>query len=105
METVFTFSGIEAAPGKRARGQTGGARTGRPRLGLAVTVLAAIAAAFVIAGSFWQSGIAAPESAPAARAAPAVGVFTGEYADGLPVYRLPSVRVVARRGGAGGRAR
>jgi hypothetical protein len=28
---------------------------------------------------------------------PYAGVFTGEYVEGLPLYRLPSIRVVGSR--------
>ena len=28
-----------------------------------------------------------------------VGVFTGEYVDGIPLYRLPPIEVVGFRGG------
>ena len=28
-----------------------------------------------------------------------VGVFTGDFVDGLPLYRLPSITVVGRRDG------
>lgn len=39
-----------------------------------------------------------PESAGTPAHAPMVGVFTGEYAWDLPVYRLPPVNVVGHRG-------
>jgi hypothetical protein len=39
--------------------------------------------------------LAACASAPAR--APYVGVFTGEYVDGLPLYRLPTIEVVGSR--------
>jgi hypothetical protein len=29
---------------------------------------------------------------------PMVAIFTGEFVDGMPVYRLPSITVTARRG-------
>ena len=39
------------------------------------------------------------EVTPAQQAArpPVVGTFTGTYADGLPIYRLPAIGVTAQR--------
>jgi len=56
---------------------------------LVAVSFAVIAAAAVTAGSF----------APSIRAATHIGggVATGEYVDGLPVYRLPSVNVTVSR--------
>ncbi len=34
---------------------------------------------------------------PGNSAAPYVGVFTGEYVDGKPLYRLPTIEVVGLR--------
>ena len=43
------------------------------------------------------------ERADAPRAdAPYVGVFTGTYVDGRPVYRLPAIHVVGSRAGLDG---
>jgi hypothetical protein len=36
-------------------------------------------------------------SHPPADAAPYVGVFTGEFVDGKPVYRFPTIEVVGSR--------
>lgn len=36
-------------------------------------------------------------SSSAAEGAPYVGVFTGEYVDGKPLYRFPSIYVVGSR--------
>jgi len=36
----------------------------------------------------------------AAKDAPYVGVFTGEFVDGRPLYRFPSIEVIGSRSGA-----
>jgi hypothetical protein len=67
--------------------------------------LAALAAASVVAVLWTANGMrtsagepAAPEARGAAAvASPMVGTFTGEFVDGMPVYRLPPVTVVAER--------
>jgi hypothetical protein len=41
-----------------------------------------------------------PNSLPA-DAAPYVGVFTGEFVDGKPLYRFPTIEVVGSRGDIG----
>ena len=38
---------------------------------------------------------------PPADAAPYVGVFTGEFVDGKPLYRLPTIEVVGSRSSVG----
>jgi hypothetical protein len=38
---------------------------------------------------------------PPAEAAPYVGVFTGEFVDGRPVYRFPTIEVVGSRSSIG----
>jgi hypothetical protein len=38
---------------------------------------------------------------PPAGAAPYVGVFTGEFVDGKPLYRFPAIEVVGSRSGNG----
>jgi hypothetical protein len=35
---------------------------------------------------------------PDSEDAPYVGVFTGEYVDGIPLYRFPPIHVVGSRG-------
>jgi len=57
---------------------------------LVAVSFAVIAVAAVTAGSF------APSARQAAQPA-IVGVATGEYADGVAVYRLPSVNVTVSR--------
>jgi hypothetical protein len=41
----------------------------------------------------------APRPSPA-EAAPYVGVFTGEFVDGKPLYRFPTIEVVGTRSSA-----
>ncbi len=36
-----------------------------------------------------------------ANAAPYVGVFTGEYVDGKPLYRFPAIEIVGSRSSVG----
>lgn len=38
---------------------------------------------------------------PPADAAPYVGVFTGEFVDGKPLYRFPTIEVVGSRSSVG----
>ena len=38
---------------------------------------------------------------PPAEAAPYVGVFTGEFVDGKPLYRFPTIQVVGSRSSIG----
>jgi hypothetical protein len=38
---------------------------------------------------------------PPADSAPYVGVFTGEFVDGKPLYRLPTIEVVGSRSSGG----
>ena len=83
MTTPLTFSRMASDPGKwRA-------------LGLIAAILA-----FAIA-----VGAAVGESATGARAGkapdgtPSAGVFTGRYANGVPIYLLPPVAVFASRNG------
>jgi hypothetical protein len=47
------------------------------------------------------AGMSAEPSKGRAEGNPYVGVFTGEYVDDLPLYRLPSIRVVGSRSAAG----
>jgi hypothetical protein len=63
---------------------------------------AMVVAALLIAG---VAGCAS-ELAPKANdlppdAAPYVGVFTGEFVDGMPLYRLPTIEVIGTRSTAG----
>lgn len=65
-------------------------------LGLFAAVLATALLATATPASAGESAAPQPATKPAA---PAhwVGVFTGEYENGAPVYRLPPITVVANR--------
>jgi len=58
---------------------------------LYVTAIAAATAFAIIAGLTITGDVTPAEPAPM------VGSFTGEYVDGVPVYRLPSVNVAVSR--------
>jgi hypothetical protein len=106
MATTLTVSGTDLRFGKRpARGRSHG--PARSPIGrLAVPTLAAALAVAVVSAMVAE---AARTPAAAVSAAPAVaagtmrgdarttGVFTGEYQNGVPVYRLPPVTVVGDR--------
>jgi hypothetical protein len=62
-----------------------------PRLS-AVVVLFVVGLAGCAAGPAPMSGSPQPETAPY------VGVFTGEFVDGKPLYRFPTIEVVGSRG-------
>jgi hypothetical protein len=58
-----------------------------------------VAAALIVAAVTASAGKSdAPErSAAASTRSPMVGVFTGEFVDGAPVYRLPPINVIGHR--------
>lgn len=63
--------------------------------------IAALSIAVAIAFVMGLAGCAAelgpkPSSSPL-EAAPYVGVFTGEFVDGKPLYRFPSILVIGSR--------
>ena len=72
----------------------------RARLAAAAILTVGFAAAAGLAGCASE-----PASGPHHRsptdAAPYVGVFTGEYVDGLPLYRFPRIEVVGSRSSLG----
>lgn len=72
------------------------ARTGIARLRGAAYVSTVLAVAIAI-------GLSACASVghPSADRQPYVGAFTGDFVDGLPLYRLPSITVVGTRDDAG----
>jgi hypothetical protein len=47
------------------------------------------------------SGVSQKVSIPPANAAPYVGVFTGEFVDGKPLYRFPAIEIVGSRSSIG----
>ena len=61
---------------------------------MAVAMTVAIALAGCAAGTSGRQGSPEEET-------PYVGVFTGEYVDGKPLYRFPSIHVVGSRSSAG----
>jgi hypothetical protein len=75
--------------------------TGRTWAGVPTRVSIAIATFFALG----LTGCAAESSGSFNRTAlqdsPNVGVFTGEYVDGLPLFRLPAIQVIGSRGELG----
>jgi hypothetical protein len=62
--------------------------------GIAAGLATALLAALIIGGDYTTR-----DAAPATPSPPrAVGVFTGNYADGVPVYRMPPVDITGSRG-------
>jgi len=59
----------------------------------------AIAAAALLA--LVLAGCASQKAIGPAEAAPDVGVFTGEYVDGKPLYRFPAIVVIGLRSSVG----
>jgi hypothetical protein len=47
------------------------------------------------------SDLAPKASLSSASAVPYVGVFTGEFVDGKPLYRLPAIEIVGSRSSVG----
>jgi hypothetical protein len=67
----------------------------RERMALAAMVL-------MIAGlAGCASGLTPKAGLPPANAAPYVGVFTGEFVDGKPLYRFPAIEIVGSRSSMG----
>jgi hypothetical protein len=62
--------------------------------GIAAGVAGALLAAGILVGNHSASHAASTAPSPTR----AVGVFTGAYVDGAPVYRMPPVEITARRG-------
>ena len=58
----------------------------------------AMAVAIALAGC---AGMNDRTSSPAEEKTPYVGVFTGEFVDGKPLYRFPSIYVVGSRSSVG----
>ena len=55
----------------------------------------------MIAGLAGCAGLAPNAGLPPANAAPYVGVFTGEFVDGMPLYRFPAIEIVGSRSSIG----
>ena len=67
----------------------------RERMVLAAMVLALAGLAGCASGLTPNAGL------PPANAAPYIGVFTGEFVDGKPLYRLPAIEIVGSRSSIG----
>jgi hypothetical protein len=80
MTTALTFSRIESGLGKRR----------------AASVAAALVAALVAGAAVGNLASRMPAE-NSSGCTPTAGVFTGRYANGVPVYLLPPVSVVAIR--------
>ena len=61
----------------------------------------ALAALLFVGLAGCASDLTPRSSRPAADAAPYVGVFTGEFVDGKPLYRFPTIEVVGSRSNVG----
>jgi hypothetical protein len=104
MATALTVSCTDLRFGKRPA-RAAGLGTARAPIGqraiptLAVALAVAVVSAVVAEAPRTPAaaGPAAPAAAAAHGDAQAAGVFTGEYENGVPVYRLPNVTVVAAR--------
>ena len=73
--------------------------TNRIRNILAALCIVLVAAA-LIGPTVWTSAREAPVVSPVAKPemlAPMVATFTGEFANGVPVYRLPAITATASR--------
>lgn len=67
-----------------------------PKFALAAASVA-IAAALVVGLTGCAVKLGAEPGSPPLAAAPYVGVFTGQFVDGRPLYRLPSILVIGSR--------
>ena len=96
MTTVLTFSNIDPRLGKQRSGGRPRRAHGRAARRLSAALLAAglAATAALILGAGENADLSAGKARSEAQR---VGVFTGEFANGIPVYRFPPVTVVATR--------
>lgn len=76
-----------------------GAMSHRPRQKIADGWVAAALLALALAGCAGELGLT-PGGSPS-EVSPYAGVFTGEFVDGKPLYRLPPILVVGSRRSAG----
>jgi hypothetical protein len=96
MAATFTFSTMAPGLGKRPARLPFGRRAVGFAIGAGAAVIAGTIAVAAVSGA--QRSRAPVWSAAHPQAVISVaGVFTGEYQDGVPVYRLPPVTVVANR--------
>lgn len=56
-----------------------------------------VATALVLGLAGCAAKLGPTPSSPPLEAAPYVGVFTGEYVDGKPLYRFPPILVIGKR--------
>ena len=63
-----------------------------------IWILAATLLGFGLAGC---AAVGPKPGSPVSEASLYVGVFTGEFVDGKPLYRFPAIHVVGTRSGAG----
>ena len=61
----------------------------------------AMVALLVVGLAGCAADLAPKPNAPPADAAPYVGVFTGEFVEGMPLYRFPTIVVVGSRSSIG----
>ena len=61
----------------------------------------AVATALVLGLAGCAAELGPKPSSPPVEAAPYVGVFTGEFVDGKPLYRLPPILVIGLRSTVG----
>jgi hypothetical protein len=59
------------------------------------------AASLLVLGLAGCAAMGPQAGSSASEASPYVGVFTGEFVDGKPLYRFPAIHVVGARSGAG----
>ena len=63
--------------------------------------LTAVAVGALLLAAGCASELTRGPDRPPADAAPYVGVFTGEFVDGKPLYRFPTIEVVGSRSSVG----
>lgn len=61
----------------------------------------AAAAVLIVGLAGCASELTPMANRPSADSAPYVGVFTGEFVDGKPLYRFPTIQVVGSRSSIG----
>ncbi len=69
-----------------------------PKIVVALCIV--LAAAALIGATVWTPAKNTPMTSPVAKTqslAPITATFTGEYENGAPVYRLPSIAITASR--------
>ena len=71
----------------------------KPRPGLSCA--STLAATVLVLGLSGCAAVGPQPGRSASEASPYVGVFTGEFVDGKPLYRFPAIHVVGARSGAG----